>query len=170
MALGCSHTYGIGVEAHEAWPYLLGANNFGKPGISADYLIRIAPELITTHKPTVIYMLWPDWSRFEYVQDGKYHQSLSTDTNRINFMESHPTSWLLDNFQKHTRILRSLCDDNRIQLVDMTLYDLIPYIDHADTWPISQLGHHYAASWHQSIADIFKNAQMNNIEHALSNV
>jgi hypothetical protein len=38
----------------------------------------------------------------------------------------------------------------------MALYDLIPYIDHADRWPLSKLGHHYSPVWHQWVADIFK--------------
>ena len=169
LALGCSHTYGVGVEHTEAWPYLLGASNFGVPGHSADYLIRNISDVINAHRPDIIYVLWPDWTRFEYKQDGIYYQSLSTDSNRIKFMESHPDSWLLDNFQKQTQILHSLCDNNNIRLIDMTLYDLIPYIDHADQWPLSKLGHHYAPSWHQQIADIFKNSEINNIKHPLDN-
>ena len=169
LALGCSHTYGVGVEPTEAWPCLLEASNFGTPGHSADYLVRHVPELITMYKPTVIYMLWPDWSRFEYIDNEKYCQSLATDNNRIKFMESHPDSWLLNNFQKQTQILQSLCDNNNIQLIGMTLYDLIPYIDHADRWPLSKLGHHYAPVWHQQVADIFKNSEINNIKHPLAN-
>jgi hypothetical protein len=98
LALGCSHTYGVGVEVNEAWPYLLGANNFGKSGCSADYLLRIAPELIAKYQPITMYILWPDWTRFEYIKDGKYYQSLVSDLNRIEFMESHTTEWLLNNF------------------------------------------------------------------------
>jgi hypothetical protein len=169
LALGCSHTYGVGVEPMEAWPCLLAASNFGTPGCSADYLVRRAPGIITLYKPTVIYILWPDWTRFEYIQDERYHQSLTTDNNRIEFMESHPDSWLLNNFQKQTQILQSLCNNNNVQLIGMTLYDLIPYIDHADCWPVSKLGHHYAPTWHQQVADIFKNTEINNIKHPLAN-
>lgn len=168
IALGCSHTYGVGVEYNEAWPCLLEASNFGVPGCSADYLVRNATELITIYKPTVIYVLWPDWSRFEYTQNEKYCQSLPTDNNRIAFIESHPDTWLLSNFQKQTQLMRSLCKNNNVQLIDMTLYDLIPYIDHADRWPVSKLGHHYAPSWHCQLADIFKNAEINNIKHPLA--
>lgn len=169
LALGCSHTYGVGVEHNEAWPYLLGASNFGVPGHSADYLVRHAPDIINVYKPAVIYVLWPGWSRFEYKQNEIYYQSLPTDSDRINFMESHPDSWLLNNFQKQTQTLQLLCNSNNIQLIDLTLYDLISYIDHADRWPLSKLGHHYAPSWHQQVADIFKDSEINNIKHPLSN-
>lgn len=169
IALGCSHTYGIGVEITEAWPYLLGASNFGVPGHSADHLVRLAPEIIEKYQPQTIYMLWPDWTRFEYKTNNKYYQSLPTDSNRIELMETHTDSWLLNNFQIQTKTLHSLCTNNNCQLIDMTLYDLIPYIDHSDCWPLSKLGHHYAPSWHQQIAKIFHNSKINNIKHTLAN-
>lgn len=156
LAFGCSHTYGIGVESHEAWPYLLNAANFGQPGVSADFIVRTAPAVIEKYQPRTIYILWPDWTRFEYIQDSKYQQSLATDSNRVQFMQSHPESWLLSNFQTQLKKMQDLCNILNIRLIGMTLDDLIPYIDHADRWPLSKLGHHYSPVWHQWVADIFR--------------
>jgi len=156
LAFGCSHTYGIGVESNEAWPYLLNAANFGQPGVSADFIVRTAPAVIEKYQPQTIYILWPDWTRFEYIQDAKYQQSLVTDSNRVQFMQSHPESWLLSNFQTQLKKMQDLCNILNIRLVGMTLDDLIPYIDHADRWPVSKLGHHYSPEWHQWVADIFR--------------
>ncbi len=169
LALGCSHTWGVGVEANETWAYKLGANNFGVSGCSADLIARIFPDIVQVQKPTTVYILWPDWTRFEYVQDGQYYQSLPTDANRIKFMETHTNKWLIDNFIKRTKVVRDFCKNNNIELFDMTLYDLIPYIDHADTWPLSKIGHHFSPLWHSWVADIFKNAKNNNIMHDLRN-
>jgi hypothetical protein len=169
IALGCSHTWGVGVEANETWSYKLNAKNFGVGGCSADLIVRIAPDIFEKQQPTTVYVLWPDWRRFEYVNNGKYCQSLPTDSNRIYFMETHTEEWLINNFSTNTKKMRELCENKNIKLVDMTLYDLIPYIDHADTWPISKLGHHYAPEWHTKVADIFRNATQNNIQHPLSN-
>jgi len=36
IAFGCSHTWGVGVENNETWPYLLGAKNFGVGSASGD--------------------------------------------------------------------------------------------------------------------------------------
>lgn len=158
LAFGCSHTYGIGVERNETWAYLLGADNRGVPGCSSDLIARTAPAIIELTKPDVVYVLWPDWSRFEYFKDGNYFQSLPTDPNRMQFMETATEAWLQDNFTKQVNILVEFCN-NRAKLVHMTLYDLIPYIDHPDRWPISKLGHHYSPVWHTWIADIFRNKE-----------
>jgi hypothetical protein len=158
LAFGCSHTYGIGVERNETWAYLLGADNRGVPGCSSDLIARTAPAIIELTKPDVVYVLWPDWSRFEYFKDGNYFQSLPTDPNRMQFMETTTEAWLQDNFTKQVNILVEFCN-NRAKLVHMTLYDLIPYIDHPDRWLISKLGHHYSPVWHTWIADIFRNKE-----------
>jgi hypothetical protein len=169
IAFGCSHTWGVGVEPNETWSYHLGAVNHGIGGCSADYIVRTAPATLNQYQFKIAYVLWPDWTRFEYQQDNRYFQSLPTDTNRIYFMERHTDSWCLDNFQKKVTQFKNFCVGNNIKLIDMTLYDLIPYMDHADRWPSSKLGHHYAPSWHKQVADIFKNAEINNIKHPLNN-
>lgn len=167
LAFGCSHTWGVGVDAEETWAYKLNAKNFGMGGCSADYIARVAPDIIREHKPTTIYILWPDWTRFEYAVDGKYCQSLPTDPDRINFMETHTTDWLIENFSKKVTMLHDFCKNSHINLIDMTLYDLIPYIDYADVWPLSKLGHHFSPVWHSWVADIFRNSYINNIKHTL---
>ena len=157
IAFGCSHTEGVGVEPYEAWPALLGATNFGKASVSADYILRIAPEIINYHSPSVVYILWPDWTRFEYTDSsGAFKQSLVADRNRIQFMETATEEWLQNNFEQRVLRMKEICAENNIKLVDITLYDLIPYIDHADRWPLSKLGHHYSPVWHGWVANIFK--------------
>ena len=89
VAMGCSHTWGVGVEADQAWPALLPALNLGVQGASADLVVRHVPWVIETYKPRRIFCLWPDWSRFEYTRDGEFHQSLATDMNRIDFLPQH---------------------------------------------------------------------------------
>jgi len=156
LAFGCSHTWGAGVEANETWAYLLGAKNFGVAGVSSDFIARTAPALIKQHMPSVVYVLWPDWTRFELPDNNTYRQILATDSDRINFMEIATDEWLQENFEKQQNSLRNCCQGYNIKLVEMTLYDLIPYIDHADKWPLSKLGHHYSPLWHSWVADILK--------------
>ena len=155
LAFGCSHTFGLGVKKIHAWPHLVGALNLGVTGVSSDFIARTISIELIKYKPNVVYILWPDWTRFEYYEDNKFKQSLLTDSNRIYFMETATEDWLQNNFIKQIDIVKDLCKDTK--LIDMTLYDLITFIDHADTWPISRLGHHYNEQWHQWVADIFKN-------------
>ena len=71
-------------------------------------------------------------------------------------MEMATDDWLQDNFTKQQNSMKTYCTEHNIKLVDITLYDLIPYIDHADCWPLSKLGHHYSPLWHDWVADIFR--------------
>jgi hypothetical protein len=162
LAFGCSHTWGIGVECHESWPYLLSAKNYGVPGTSADHLIRTAQKIIPVENPNTIFVLWPDWRRFEYTENNQYHQSLPSDKNRIEFMQTHNENWCASNFANQVKKMHDLCLDQQIKLIDMTLYDLLPYMDHSDRWPLSKLGHHYAPEWHKQVADLFLWAKNNN--------
>lgn len=156
IAVGCSHTFGTGVEPNEAWPALLGLKNYGVEGCSTDYIARVFPYVAAKEQPEVVYALWPDWTRFEYIEDSNYKQSLVTDTNRIEFMESWPEYRLRENFNSCVEKITRICKERSITLISMTLDDLIPYIDHADCWPLSKLGHHYSPLWHQWVADIFR--------------
>jgi len=155
LAFGCSHTWGVGVDPHEAWPYLLGAKNYGVGGASGDQVIRLASDIISKERPKIVYCLWPDWSRFEYAKNGKFYQSLPTDPNRIKFMATHDDDWCRWNFSKNLSDLKKICTEQNARLIDMTLYDLIPFIDHADRWPLSKLRHHYSPIWHEWVAELF---------------
>tara|TARA_B110000285_G_C15050800_1_gene576881 strand:+ start:391 stop:885 length:495 start_codon:yes stop_codon:yes gene_type:complete len=154
IALGCSHTYGIGVERNEAWPSLLGLVNYGVPGCSSDLVARTLPKILEKEQPDTVYILWPDWTRFEYFKDGEWKQSHPTDSNRIEFMESHPEEWLHENFKQQVAKVNEMCKGIKVNA--MTLDDLIPFINNADMWPLSKLGHHYAPEWHQWVAEIFE--------------
>jgi len=153
VAFGCSHTYGIGVSTDQTWPSLLNAKNFGKPGCSSDYVVRQLAEVLLNQTVDIVYILWPDWTRFEYVKFGSYRQSLPTDSDRIYHMEYATDEWLLNNFNIQRNRAIELCSD--IRLIDMTLYDLIPYIDHSDLWPKANDGSHFNHEWHRWVADIF---------------
>jgi hypothetical protein len=83
-------------------------------------------------------------------------QSLVTDRNRIKFMETATDEWLQENFNTQVAKVKQYCNSVNVKLIDITLYDLITYIDHADQWPLSKLGHHYSPVWHTWVADIFK--------------
>ena len=162
VAFGCSHTWGVGVENNETWSYILGARNFGQSGCSVDFISRHAPTVVKELEPKVVYVLWPDWSRFEITKNDTIYQSLPTDSDRIYYMKTHNDVWCRENFKNKTSEFRLMCHNRNIRLVDITLYNLIPYIDRADRWPKSKLGHHYAPEWHQWVVNIFKELQLNN--------
>lgn len=104
VVLGCSHTFGEGLEAHQTWSSQVAQKsnktlrwwNLARPGASADQMIRI---LYGTEKllfPKLIIACWPAWSRRERLDD--FAQSLTSDspllktendnTDRNNFLKN----------------------------------------------------------------------------------
>jgi hypothetical protein len=74
VVLGCSHTFGEGLDEGEVWvdqlvaktdPMVMRWWNLGQPGASADFIVR---TLYATEKvlfPKIIIICWPLWSRRE---------------------------------------------------------------------------------------------------------
>tara|TARA_X000000368_G_C23051598_1_gene721675 strand:+ start:292 stop:1158 length:867 start_codon:yes stop_codon:yes gene_type:complete len=71
LAIGCSNTFGIGVNYEQTWPYYvakeLGLNpiNLGQPGGSIQACYRVAREWVPIIKPKVVMWLIPDPARRE---------------------------------------------------------------------------------------------------------
>ena len=97
VVLGCSHTFGEGLDDGEVWVDQLVAKtdadrlrwwNLGQPGASADKIVRI---LYATEKvlfPKIIIVCWPQWSRRERLEN--YTQSL-TGANELLKTETDQT-------------------------------------------------------------------------------
>jgi hypothetical protein len=165
ITFGCSHTDStITDNPGEVWAEQLelmlpGSTliNKGKSVVSADYIARIIPDILQEYKPECIFILWPDWTRFEYIdKSGKICQSLPTDNNRIYFMEEWTEEKLRDNFEIRRQEVINYCEKLNIDVFELTLYDLIDIIDHADCWPNSSDNAHYDVHWHTLIAQIFR--------------
>lgn len=162
LTFGDSHTWGAGNHDEDIWPELLKDKihtkqifNLAQAGVSSDYIVRIMPQCLEYFKPDYVFVLWADHSRFEYEFDNGYKQCLPTSSNRIYFMEQATDEWLMENFNKQVSTAETLCRERNIPLFGMTLYDLIPIIDHADCWPRALNGTHYNRDWHNVVADLF---------------
>jgi hypothetical protein len=75
LFLGCSVTYGTGLELEELWPYLLSEklnysyNLLASPGASIPKIVRQAIEWINLYgKPKQILALMPDTTRIDFCQ------------------------------------------------------------------------------------------------------
>ena len=71
VVLGCSHTYGVGLEDDEHWVHFLAQHNtdrlrywnVGQPGASADQIVRILHGTERLLFPEIVIVCWPLWSR-----------------------------------------------------------------------------------------------------------
>jgi len=78
LALGCSHTVGVGIPVEDNWPEQLGAKYFpnhvvynaGLGGASSDTVSRLAVNLIPILKPDIVVILWPEMYRIETYSNG----------------------------------------------------------------------------------------------------
>ena len=105
VVLGCSHTWGVGLEENETWVHRVSKHNItrlrfwnlGQPGASAEACVRILYASEKVINPKIIIVCWPEISRRERLE-GKLprnimgyderlrHEDKETDTN--NFLKS----------------------------------------------------------------------------------
>lgn len=63
IGLGCSMTFGTGVEKHKTWPALLGYKNLGMPGIGVDGIYYNLVRLIEDFRPHKVIICFPNMER-----------------------------------------------------------------------------------------------------------
>lgn len=102
--LGCSHTFGEGLEREEIWVSHLEKKllrnhlrfwNLGQPGASADKCVRILYGAEKVIFPKIIIVCWPSWSRRERLEDQPISITSDDDllkteneaTDRNNFLK-----------------------------------------------------------------------------------
>jgi hypothetical protein len=105
VVLGCSHTFGEGLDDGDVWVDQLVAKigstalrwwNLGQPGASGDKIVRI---LYATEKvlfPKIIIICWPEQSRRERLEnlpinltsDNKLLKTETAETDRNNFLKN----------------------------------------------------------------------------------
>jgi hypothetical protein len=105
IVLGCSHTFGEGLDEGEVWVDQLASKtdlkelrwwNLGQPGASADFIVR---TLYATEKvlfPKIIIICWPEWSRRERLEnlpinltsDNKLLKTETDVTDKNNFLKN----------------------------------------------------------------------------------
>lgn len=87
MAVGCSHTEGIGVNDDETWPYYISKKlnyshiNFGFTGRSNDYICRTILSFTDLIKPDLVLIMYTYSERKEYY------------TKEGSVEPFHPTPW-----------------------------------------------------------------------------
>lgn len=188
VILGCSHTWGIGLETHETWAHLVSQHNtrrirywnLGQPGASADTVVRI---LYSTEKvlfPSIIIVMWPDISRRE-VHDTEIRKVRGSDVTQR--YENHTTDQ--KNFLKNVFLLEKFAEKNQCKtfhcfadkyndfrtkkgapllLEDYTLRNCWPYWDKFTARDLhaepsrARDGMHFGTKHHERFAELFLEA------------
>lgn len=162
-AFGCSFTYGTGVEYDEAWPKLIGANNYGLPGSSNDKICRLAIEYISIAKPDAIFVMWTFENRREWIdEDGNVLRFKADDvrklpgrSNRYKWEEAHfelyNKHWDHYNYSKNKLLLENFCVNTDVKLYQLYVSD----IDHTLMNSYGSDKAHPGKEWHIHVSENF---------------
>lgn len=131
LTLGCSYTFGTGLNVDDTWPSQLGLilgksiYNAGIPGSSNDAAFRVANYLIPKYKPSAIVLFSTFNTRYEFYDNDIPFEYSST----------HYPIWVHDqielasdmhnklNTRKNILAIKCLCDENNARFVYMTVYN-----------------------------------------------
>lgn len=116
VILGCSHTWGVGLEPQETWAHHVSQHNtkrirywnLGQPGAAADSVIRILYSSEKVLYPSIIIVMWPDISRRERLDTYAQNVSGTHETQRY---ENNNTDQ--NNFFKNVFLLEKFAEKNR---------------------------------------------------------
>ena len=157
VILGCSHTWGVGLEPHETWAHKVSQHNtdklrywnLGQPGFSPEACVRMLYQCEKTLFPKIVIVMWPEASRREWLDndfktwplnllgtDPKLkHQNAETDINTflksVFFVEKfaeHNQAKTFHCFADHTVDIKSHNPNLKV-LEDYTLRNCWPHWD-----------------------------------------
>ena len=133
LCLGCSFTFGEGLNVENTWPYklnkLTGVRtwNLGVQGASLDLCFRLAYQWVNLKKPKYLCILLPELGRREvlskdrFIHPGIWGNWTITSENLNN--RSWYVKWIFKNENavlhryKTLLALQKLCDDNNTTLI-----------------------------------------------------
>ena len=174
LTCGCSHTVGVGVDQHEAWPFVLREliqNHTGKTvsiwniatsGASADYVARTTHKTISILQPDFVCVFWPPVGRVEMPSnenDKNVTQSFLRDGNfPRNFVNEY---WLQDYlFHKNLVFMETLATANKSTFIANTVIESMVDDVQYDYFPADSTardGLHPGPEWHKSGAEFYFN-------------
>ena len=147
VVLGCSHTFGEGLEEHETWVSVVAKDsnktlrwwNLARPGGSSDQMIRILHGTEKVLFPNVIIACWPARSRRERLDknlknltsDNILLKTENDNTDRNNFLKN---VFLLEKFAEKNNVKTFHCFADDVYELDNNLQVLKNYTI-KNCWP-----------------------------------
>jgi hypothetical protein len=129
VVLGCSHTFGEGLEEKEIWISQVAKQsnkilrwwNLGQPGASSDLMIRILHGTEKVLFPKIIIACWPAQSRRERL-DQIPHNLTSNDT----LLKTENNNTDRNNFLKNVFLLEKFAEKNNAKTFHCFAEDVYP--------------------------------------------
>jgi len=106
VALGCSHTMGIGISHEMTWPYHIESQtgiktlNLGLGEGSPDTVARILTNVCGLFDIDTVYILWPSANRFEIYQKNSVRSIIPTAAELLHV-------WYIDDCNSYQRLCKN---------------------------------------------------------------
>lgn len=128
LTLGCSFTFGTGLDTCDIWPTILGdlmnksVYNAGIPGSSNDAAFRVANYIIPKYKPLAVVLLSPFNVRYEFYKAGEPFDYTAASYPIWVDNGNHQVDMATDihnelNTKKNIKAIQCLCADFDIPFV-----------------------------------------------------
>lgn len=185
VVLGCSHTFGEGLEANETWSSIVANEstsdnlrwwNIAQPGASPNLMTRILYASEKVLFPKVIVCCWPAWSRREVYEEQAVNITGAHDTLKHN-KEIHDMNnlshnvFMVEKFAEHVGAKTFHCFAEEVYDINMPA-NTMKENSLADCWPIydkhfekitdivqtpdlASDGKHYGVKHHERFAELF---------------
>ena len=126
VVLGCSHTYGVGLEDNEHWVHFLSKHNterlrywnLGQPGAMDDKIGRILYGTEQLLFPEIVIVCWPLWHRRERLEI--YPESLTSNNELLKTETEHTDK---QNFLKNVFHVEKFAQKNRCKTFHCFAHD-----------------------------------------------
>jgi hypothetical protein len=161
LAVGCSHTMGVGLRYEQTWVSQLSKlidkkiYNAGVAGAATDTVYRIVSHLLSGYQPDIVFMLRPPAWRWELSEDNKTFKVYNYNTYH-DYRSTHLDYYFLNdinsgiNAQKNMDAINYICNRSDCRLIELSAdYDLI-----ADEGARDLM--HSGPNAHKDIANKFK--------------
>jgi len=151
ITIGCSYTFGIGLEEHETWSYKLSKLlelpyiNLAWPGGSHEYVMWQIFNVVSSLNYKHIFVLSPPLGRkfelldFKFLNQNHNQYRIEEDSESINSAE-------FDDFK-----LKTLCNFYKINLIHCYDYGYVGDF----RWPVSKDTTHFGEDWNEHISNEF---------------
>lgn len=160
VALGCSHTMGVGNPVESIWPGLIEKSrpypmlNLGLGAGTTDTVARILTNITGLFQINTVFILWPDFVRFEMYTDEKAHFIIPQ-----NSLLEH--TWNMDQAISEQRFYKNklivdLLGHNTVNYTQGKIFTEHQILDYARD------GMHFGPETHKLIAKLFLEKLTNN--------
>lgn len=165
LALGCSHTFGIGLPEKDVWCSIvkreldIELNNLGIPGSGLDAVFRIARYYFETLKPQYAFLLVPPGGRMEILNRGTTppsHLNVHVSNHEEDIFQ-FSTHWFqnpenAENYdQRNLYAIERLCQLHDVKLYTLDWSELAKPIKQRQARDLR----HYGSENHQRVAELF---------------